>query len=237
MAITQKSIKILWSAAAGHCAFDGCNEKLCFHEAGEHAPFTIGEMAHICGDKPAANRHEPSQSAQQRDDYANLILLCPTHHSLVDEPENEALYPASVLTEMKARHEARISGLLEQPKIDTKQRLALAILPLVEENRQSWQQYGPLSELARREPHNEAAHAVWMSERLSVIVPNNRKILAMLEANAAFFASSEMGALMAMRLHLRSYERWVRDDIPYSAVRRFPAEFDALIRGIADGSS
>jgi hypothetical protein len=47
MAITPKSIKILWSAAAGLCAFPDCRERLAYGEAGEFAPYTIGEMAHI----------------------------------------------------------------------------------------------------------------------------------------------------------------------------------------------
>ena len=237
MAITQKSVKILWSAAGGRCAFAGCWERLCYHEVEDAAPFTLGEMAHICGDKPGANRHDASQTDSQRDDYQNLILLCPTHHTLIDRKENETVYTVEILHAMKAEHEARVLERLDQDPMPTKQDIALAVLPLLEENRQSWAQYGPLSELARTQPHNESAHAVWMSERLSVIVPNNRKIAVQIEEHRSLFDAGEQGVVTAFLLHVRSYEQWVEDAIPYAAVKRFHVEFDDLIRGLADGGA
>lgn len=234
MAITQKSIKILWSASGGRCAFPECWERLCYHEAADAAPFTLGEMAHICGDKPGANRHDAGQTDVERDDYQNLVLLCPTHHTLIDRKENENVYTVDALHEMKAEHEARVLARLDQEAMTSKANIARSILPLLEENRQSWEQYGPLSELARSQPHNEAAHAVWVSERLSVIVPNNRKIAAELDAHRALFDAGEQAIITAFLLHMRSYQQWVEDAIPYAAVKRFPAAFDDLIRGLAD---
>lgn len=237
MAITQKSIKILWSASGGRCAFPGCWERLCYHEAEEAAPFTLGEMAHICGDKPGANRHDAGQTDMQRDDYQNLVLLCPTHHTLIDRKENEAVYTVEALHAMKADHEARVLGRLDQEAMKTKLDIARAILPLLEANRQSWAQYGPQSDLAKAEPHNEAAHAVWVSERLSVIVPNNRKMAAELDAHMFLFNAGEQATIAAFLMHVRSYEQWVQDTIPYAAVRRFPMEFDDLTRGLANGGT
>ncbi|MBC6445452.1 MAG: HNH endonuclease [Alphaproteobacteria bacterium GM202ARS2] len=237
MAITQKSIKILWSASGGRCAFPDCWERLCYHEAEGASPFTLGEMAHICGDKPGANRHNASQSDAERDDYQNLILLCPTHHTLIDRKENEATYTIAKLHEMKAAHEARVLERLEQDTMPTKEDIARSILPMLEENRQSWAHYGPLSELARTQPHNEAAHAVWVSERLSVIVPNNRKVVTELNAHKALFNADEQAAITAFLMHARSYEQWVHDSIPYVAVKRFPMEFDDLMKGLADAGA
>ncbi len=111
------------------------------------------------------------------------------------------------------------------------------LLPLLEENRQSWAQYGPRSALALSQPYNEAAHAVWVSERLSVIVPNNRKMAAELEAHRGLFETGELATITAFLLHVRSYEQWVQDVIPYSAVKRFPVGFDDLMRGLADGGA
>ena len=83
MAISQKSTKILWANAAGRCAFPGCQARLCTQDAGGQAPYIIGEMAHVCGEKPGASRYNADQAAAERDDYQNLILLCPTHHTLI----------------------------------------------------------------------------------------------------------------------------------------------------------
>lgn len=229
MAITAKTIKILWSAAGGRCSFPGCWERLCYHEAGDVSPFTLGEMAHICGEKPGANRHEASQEPKQRDDYSNLILLCPTHHTLIDRKENEATYSVGVLHTMKAAHEAAVLSRMDECDPD-RERVFFNILGLIEENRQSWAQYGPRSNLAKSQPHNEAAHAVWLSERLSVIVPNNRKIAEFLNERKAVFQPDELKAVSDFLIHARSYERWVHDQIPYAAVVRFPVAFEAVIR-------
>ncbi|WP_326525550.1 hypothetical protein [Sphingomonas sp.] len=115
--------------------------------------------------------------------------------------------------------------------------LARLILPSLEENRQSWAQFGPTSDLARTQPHNEAAHAVWISERLSVIVPNNRKIAAFVNEYKALFDVGEQVTVASFLIHVRSYEQWVDDVIPYVAVKRFPAEFDEMIRKVVDGGA
>ena len=43
---------------------------------------------------------------EQRNDFDNLILLCPNHHRLVDHLRPFD-YPVDVLRKMKADHEAR----------------------------------------------------------------------------------------------------------------------------------
>ncbi len=237
MSITSKSTKLLWAAAAGRCSFPECWERLCTHDTGGAAPYTIGEMAHICGDRPGSNRHNPSQSDLARDDYLNLILLCPTHHRLIDRRENESAYTVEMLHAMKAAHEAKVLERLDIDANPSKVNIARQVLVLLMENRESWVQYGPASAIARREPHNEEVHAVWISERLSVIVPNNRKISDILKVNRLIFSPVEQEAISSFLIHTRSYERWVQDDISYSAVVRFPTEFEAMIKGAADAGA
>ena len=194
-------------------------------------------MAHICGDKPEANRHDPSQTPAERDDYRNLILLCPTHHMLIDRKETEAIYTMNALHEMKDAHEAKVLEILERTQMPSKAEVAREILDLLEENHQSWAQYGPKSELARTRPHDDAAHAAWMSERLSIIVPNNRKITNILTENKATFDREEQRIVVSFLIHVRSYEKWVKSEIPYSAVVRFPLALEQLIREISDAGT
>ena len=108
MAITPKSIKLLWSNSAGMCSFRGCSEKLSVEDAAGVAPYTLGEMAHIKGNKAGSNRYDPSQSAVERDSYENLILLCPHHHTLIDKRENDIEYTVDFLHEMKSENELYI---------------------------------------------------------------------------------------------------------------------------------
>jgi len=230
VAISAKSMKLLWANAGGRCSFAGCEERLCGSAAGQAAPYTLGEMAHIKGDKQGSNRHDPDQPASERDDYANLILLCPTHHTLIDKPENETEFPSEALYEMKALHEASVAKRLDKTETPSKEAVAKEIAILLEQCKQSWAKFGPLSELARNNPHSEEAHQVWVSERLSIIVPNNRKIQEILDASSGDFETEEQPILASFGTHARSYEMWVRDEIPYAAVEPFPTDFDALIR-------
>ena len=234
--ISSKSTKILWAAAAGRCSFTDCWERLCLHEASNATPFLIGEMAHIRGDKPGSNRHDPSQPTEERDDYSNLILLCPTHHRLIDRKENERFYSVEMLHEMKKVHEAKILEKLDNNYVVSRIDVAEEILTLLGENHESWAQYGPQSEIARREPHNEQIHAVWISERLSIIVPTNRIISKILRRSRNVFLLNEQKSISAFLIHVRSYEGWVYDEIPYSAVVRFPLEFKSMLENITHAS-
>lgn len=237
MSITERSIKILWAAAGGRCAFPNCSQQLCFGEAGEFAPFTLGEMAHICGEKPGSNRHNPAQTPRDRDDYLNLILLCPNHHTLIDRKENEEMYSVGVLRQMKVTHEEAIITRLASSNKPNRIETAKLIAPLLAENYRVWSLYGPRSELAKRNPHSDAAYAVWVSERLSVIVPNNRQICELLTDMKVHYDVSEQSIVSSFLIHARSYERWVNDEVSYEAVLRFPNAFAELIEGIANASS
>ena len=231
MAITEKAIKLLWANAAGRCSFTGCNEKLTVEQAAHSAPYTLGEMAHIEGKKRGSNRYDETQTDEQRDSYENLILLCPTHHTLIDKPENEGTYTVDILIEMKLTHEKNTSERLATEKISGIKELKDKIAIYLAENRQAWIQYGPLSENAQKNPHSSEIYAVWLSERLSTIVPNNRIIVGLLESYRSLFARPQQAIVSQFLAHGKSYEKWVNDEIPYQAVLPFPIEFERLITG------
>lgn len=232
MTISPKTIKILWANAAGRCSFPDCSERLCIREAATLSPYTIGEMAHICGERAGANRHDPTQTQTQRDAYENLMLLCPTHHTLIDKPENEGLFSAANLLEMKAKHEQFVIGRLETTQFADKRAVARYFYPLMCENHDVFCSFGPHSEIARRNPESDA-HGVWLSERLATIVPNNRRMAVVAEKYLDLFAPSEQAILGKFRLHVRTYDRWVRDETSYEGVVRFPIEFESLVTELA----
>lgn len=237
MTITNKSIKLLWSNAAGICSFSDCTEKLSVEQAAEVAPYTLGEMAHIKGNKPGSNRYDQSQSNTERDSYENLILLCPTHHTLIDKKESEAVYPVDFLLEMKNQHESFILNRLGVGNFKNTDQLKAAISIYMSENHQAWEQYGPLSDNARRNPNNVKVHALWTSARLSTIIPNNREVVTLLRENRELFLRIEQRIISKFITHVESYEAWVNDDIPYQAVLRFPTDFEELVFGEEDASA
>lgn len=231
MAIREKAIKLLWSNAAGRCSFTDCKERLTVEQAAQSAPHTLGEMAHIKGKREGSNRYDKDQIGEQRDSYENLILLCPNHHTMIDKPENEGIYTVDVLMEMKIAHENNVSKKLEVSGISSIDALKDRIAIYLAENHQAWTQYGPLSETAQKNPHNDEIYAVWVSERLSTIVPNNRAIVSLLKAYRNLFSRSDQAIISQFLSHANSYEIWVNDEIPYQAVLRFPVDFERLITG------
>lgn len=100
--IQPKDVKILWGLAAGRCAFPDCR-RVCV-EAGTQSDPTvaIGEMAHIVAHGKSGPRADPSY-AGTLNGYGNLLLLCPTHHSIVDKQPNS--YTVEMLRGWKASHE------------------------------------------------------------------------------------------------------------------------------------
>jgi 5-methylcytosine-specific restriction endonuclease McrA len=78
--ISEPEIKKLWGRSAGLCAFPGCGTDCLPVLSGNVA--VIGEMAHIIAREPDGTRGEPEGGPN---DYDNLILLCPTCHTLVDK--------------------------------------------------------------------------------------------------------------------------------------------------------
>ncbi len=229
MAIATKDIKLLWANAAGRCSFSGCTERLTIEQAANMAPHTLGEMAHIKGEKAGSNRYQASQTNEERNGYENLILLCPNHHTMIDKPENEKEYSVDVLLKMKIMHEDSVTRRLEVKEFSSVEQLKNNIAILLAENRQVWLQYGPLSDVAQKNPHDNQIHAIWTSERLSTIVPNNRIIANLLEANRNLFSKQEQAIISQFLSHVKSYEKWVRDEIPYQAVTRFPVDFERLM--------
>lgn len=229
MAINIKEIKLLWSNAAGRCSFPDCNTKLSVEAAGEGKSYTIGEMAHIKGHKKGSNRYDEEQSADERDSYDNLILLCPTHHTLIDKAENEDKYSVETLHEMKRKHESFISNQLSIREFKNVHQLKKEISVYLAENNQAWEQYGPRSQNARINPNSNQIYNLWISARLTIIVPNNRNIVKLLDKNRGLFNISEQKLVSKFIQHAKSYEQWINDQIPYLSIQEFPLDFESMI--------
>lgn len=69
----------------------------------------LGEEAHIRSPKRGGPRHDPRYPPEQLDTYANLVLLCPTHHAVVDK-DNGRAWSIDELLALKASHESRVDG-------------------------------------------------------------------------------------------------------------------------------
>jgi hypothetical protein len=116
MPVAERTIKVLFAKSQNKCANPDCNAALVVEET------VLGEICHIRARRKGGARYDPSLTAEERDSTANLILLCPTCHSLVDKDKSGA-FSVEWLTEIKADHER--NGGVELSAQDVRRALAL----------------------------------------------------------------------------------------------------------------
>lgn len=104
--IPQATRLCLWGKAGGRCQYPGCNRPL-YRDDLTQAEFNSSYVAHIIADKPDGPRGDAILSDQLKSDISNLMILCDTHHRLIDIVDVDA-HSVDVLREYKGRHEARI---------------------------------------------------------------------------------------------------------------------------------
>lgn len=108
MGISLKTHKILWSRSGGRCAI--CKNELIIDPADSgDDPSIVADEAHIVARSEKFTRGDfDSLSAEQRDYYTNLILLCKTHHKIIDD--QPTYYTVERLIEIKKEHEKEVKS-------------------------------------------------------------------------------------------------------------------------------
>lgn len=112
--ISTKSRIMLWGRAGGQCSLPECRAPLApIGIEATDAPSATppGEECHIVACDATGPRGNPPLPAEERDLYANLILLCAPHHRLIDEAPIR--FSVDVLTAAKAAHEQLIAVALD----------------------------------------------------------------------------------------------------------------------------
>lgn len=220
MAISPVDIKLLWGRAGGRCSKPGCNEDLTALVA--NGNYVVGEMAHVIGHKPTAARGTPSGGS---DAYENLILLCPTHHTHIDKAP-EGTYPVELLHEWKRAHEAVIRNAGKIIKFENFQELKLAVSRILLSNKKVFESFGPHSAIAKEDP-NSNAYLIWELRHIDRIIPNNRKILNIIDSNIELVEDlSTLSTIEDFRLHAESYEKHVLHRLDKYSL--FPQEFSKI---------
>ena len=162
MGVSDKDIKMLWGRAAGRCSYPGYMTSCIDFFADE--TFLIGEMAHIIARQPAGPRGIVGGGGNK---YDNLILLCPTHHRMIDKAPL-GNYPKKELIRWKERHEQDVEEALESPPFRTIGEVCRYIEKLLIENKTVWQTYGPESTEATSNPYSNLAQ-LWPLRKLERI--------------------------------------------------------------------
>jgi hypothetical protein len=94
---TERTVKRLFALSSNCCAFPRCTMALIQGET------VVGEVCHIKATRPGGPRYDDQQTDVQRHAFANLILMCGTHHTVIDD--DEEAYTVERLLKLKASHE------------------------------------------------------------------------------------------------------------------------------------
>jgi hypothetical protein len=107
-----KTIKRLCTLSGNRCAFYGCTVPL----VDDASDVVLGEICHIRAAKSGGPRFDVDQPEEDRHSFANLILLCSTHHTLVDSAPEK--YTVEYLQQIKTANTA--SANFEVRQLDSR---------------------------------------------------------------------------------------------------------------------
>jgi len=222
MAIAAGEIKKLWGRAGGRCSAPQCGRD-CVPFLNGSDPTIIGEMAHII----PQSKEGPRGAEKEGDDrYENLILVCPTDHTIVDKAPDR--YPREKLLAWKSAHEERIASPFQDGVFDSKESLCREIATVLIENKAIWSQWGPESLAAKKNRVSNAAQ-VWQLRKLDGIVPRNARIVRLINSHKRLFSRDEYAVCRKFVEHADGFEKSAYDRLDVSAQPRFPKEFEEII--------
>lgn len=185
----RHTIQRLFADSGGHCQRPECAKRL-FVDTGTQS-IHVAEMAHIIAASDEGPRADAAVTQATKGSYDNLILLCANCHTTIDKAPAD--FPDIMIREWKRKHVERINslfGAMEYPGRDSARK---AIEPTLTANRFVFDQYGPNNDY-RQDPENELAN-VWQRKMRAIILPNNRKVLAILDANRRHLSQPEAETL------------------------------------------
>jgi hypothetical protein len=190
----------LFADSAGYCQNPGCTREL-FVDL-PSGPIHVAEMAHIFAANDEGPRGNADLSEEERGAYENLILLCSSCHTMVDKAPDD--FPDSLMQRWKRERAERLAALFGAVRLPSRQAVRELIEPLMRENKHILDEYGPETE-ERWNFEGDAAQ-MWTRKILTKVLPNNRRILAILDANRDHMLDNEPEVLEAYRQHIDDLE-------------------------------
>ncbi len=226
MTISSKTKRMLLARSGGYCQNPRCNIDL-YPYFKDGSITNIEELAHIIAKKEGGARGDEPLPLDQRNEYNNIILLCPTCHTIIDK--NPDKYPSEVLKTWKREHEEKIKSNFHVPKYKNRSELRLEIQKLLAENNEIFRQYGPHSDFAKSSDQSEASK-MWEIRSIETIIPNNRKIYELLNKNYYLLSDKERMIFFKFREHKEGFEYNKLSGDKNSTVPLFPNEINEILK-------
>jgi hypothetical protein len=214
----------LFAASAGYCQNPGCYSELFADAAGQS--FHVAEMAHICAANDGGPRANADLSLEERGEFDNLVLLCANCHTRVDKVPGA--FPDKMIQAWKREHAKKLQALFGATKFKNRTAARQAVEPFLLENKKIFNQYGPHIEAAQN-PESGSAEQ-WKRKMLTRIIPNSRRMLAIVDANRALLRDNERATLEQFRQHIDDLEAFHIEGLKQDA-SRFPGDFANVFEG------
>jgi hypothetical protein len=187
----------LFADSAGYCQNPACTRAL-FVETAKGDAVHFAEMAHIFAASDVGPRANPNLSEEERGTYENLILLCAICHTVVDKVPDD--YPDSLMRQWKRDRADHLAALFGAVHLPSRADVRKAIEPLMTANKVALDKYGPGTD-ARFNPESDAPE-IWRRKMLGNIIPNNKRIAAILEKNRDHMVAEEPKTVEEFRQHI-----------------------------------
>lgn len=214
----------LFAASAGYCQNPACSNELFIDIAG--ASYHVAEMAHVFAASDDGPRARPDLTPEERGAFENLIVLCANCHTAVDKAP--AAFPDRMMIAWKRDHANKLQEVFGAVKLSDRASARRLIELLLVENHAIFEQYGPHIEAAKN-PESGSAEQ-WKRKMLTRILPNSRRMLAILGANRDLLKVDEQRTLELFRQHVDDLEAFHIEGRREDA-SRFPADFSKILEG------
>jgi hypothetical protein len=213
----------LFAASAGYCQNPKCSNELFIDAAGKS--IHIAEMAHVFAANNGGPRAKPGLSKEERGAFENLVMLCSNCHTTVDKAPDA--FPEAMMLGWKREHSNKLQTLFGAVKFDDRFAARQVVEPLLTQNHAIFNQYGPHINAAQN-PESGAAEQ-WKRKMLTRILPNSRRMLAILDANRHLLNDGEKATLEQFRQHIDDLEAFHIEGSREDA-SRFPSEFSLILK-------
>lgn len=185
---------------------------------------SFGELAHVIAAREAGPRGHQASAETDLAEPDNIILLCANCHTQADKAPDH--YTIEMLREWKRLRMAELETLFGAVVFESRADASAAADRLLRQNRAVFEAYGPHTAKARG--HTSEAARQWRRKVREVIIPNNRRLLAMCDKNEHLLTPGEREAVERLRQHVEDLEaRHFRNEYEPAALR-FPVEVEGV---------
>lgn len=225
--IAEATARALFGQAAGFCQKPECNRDVLIKVAsGRYV--SVGEMAHVVAASEEGPRADVTVSNAQLTDLDNLILLCSVCHTLIDKAPDD--YPTEIVMGWKRQHLLRRRTLMAVRECSTRDELRRELDRYLDHNAAIHALCSPDSPAAD-DPISDAFD-IWQREVTESLIPNNRKIVELLQVNAGLLTEEERRTASAFRVHADAFEARHLFNERSASVPRFPDGMNALAKDV-----